>query len=142
MDMHESAYQAMTEFPPLMCDLEGEEVSALSEDDDRFVMKCREGLQMDLPLRAGVERELDWIGGNLNRALPNLAACPSLWSINFIMDARVNKRVRENFWATCWSKRLSPGDSRKRAKSVVVEDQTDVEGEAHDDDLEKRLRGD
>src|SRR3990172_7196732 len=50
----------------------------LSVDDESFVMKAREGLMLDLPLRAGVDRELDWVGANMYRSYPNIQRAPSL----------------------------------------------------------------
>ena len=141
MDIHESAYQAMTEFPPSICDIDGEDVNALSEDDAAFVAKCREGLQMDLPMRAGIEKELDWLGSNINKGLPKLETCPSMWSLNYAIDLRTSAKSRDTFWATSLSKRLSPGDTSKKSKSAVKEDVTDVESENQDEDLRRRLFG-
>jgi hypothetical protein len=116
----------------------------LSQDDEAFIQKAREGLMLDLPKRAGVEKELDWIGANLNRSYPCVQDAPSLYCINFIIDARLDESVRRNFWATCWSKRLSPGDKKGGKRTGLREDveaEAQQDGAAHDAELMKRMFG-
>lgn len=137
MSIHDAHYVAMVAFKDR---LESDEPE-LSPDDEAFIAKAREGLMLDLPKRAGVERELDWIGANLNRSYPNVQDAPSLYCINFIIDARTDPAVRRSFWSTCWSKRLAPGDSKSKKTSSVSEDQVDTESEDHETSLRARLFG-
>jgi hypothetical protein len=141
MEYYEACYQSHLAHSPERCE-ELLDQMPLSDDDEKFVEECKAGLRLNLPLRAGIEKELDWISGNINQPLPSLTTCPSLSAISFIMDARVSKKVRENFWATCWSKRMSPGDSKSKKQSSVKEDgDTDVESENHESALRARLFG-
>src|SRR3990172_4164215 len=107
----------------------------LSGDDKVFLEKAREGLMLDLPLKASVEKELDWVGGNLHRAYPNVQHAPSLTAINFIIDARIDQRVRATFWQTFWSKRMTPGD-RKAAVSPFAGDKDGQHSVAAERDAE------
>lgn len=142
MDMHESAYLALCEFPPSIDALEKDDVHALSEDDEKYVVKCREGLQLKLPQRAGVEKELDWVGANAHRSLPDVQSAPSYFVLNFMIAGKLNPKVLDDFWRNSWAKRLSPGDSKsKKQQSSVSEDQIDHDEENREEDLHRRLFG-
>ena len=138
-DIHDAHFDALVTFREALESGEPE----LSQDDAAFVEKAREGLMMALPKRAGVEKELDWIGANLNRSYPNVQDCPSLYCINFIIDARTDEAIRRTFWATCWSKRLSPGDTRAKRTGLKedVEAEAESDGAAHDAELRRRMFG-
>jgi hypothetical protein len=140
VEYYEACYQAHLEYSPERCEelMDGE---PLCDDDERFIEECKAGLKLRLPQRVGIERELDWLSSNLNCSLPNLTNVPSLLAINCIMELRVNKKAREQFWSTVMSKRLSPGDTSKKSKSAVKEDVSDVEAENQDEDLKRRLFG-
>lgn len=139
MEVNDAFFAAMVMFQEALESGEPE----LSQDDAAFVQKAREGLMMNLPKRAGVEKELDWIGANLNRSYPNVQDCPSLYCINFIIDARTDEAIRRTFWATCWSKRLSPGDTKAKRTGLRhdVEDESEADGAAHDAELMRRMFG-
>ena len=138
---NDACYNAMIAFQEQLEDDRQE----LSADDATFIEKAREGLMLDLPYRAGIEKELDWIGANLNRNYPNVQRAPSLWSINYIIDLRLSPKARETFWSTSLSKRLTPGDKSGKGKektvlSKDVEDDDSAKQENHEA-LMKRLFG-
>jgi hypothetical protein len=138
LDWNDARWKAGLEFPP---DRPVPEVHVLTEDDQAYILKCREGLQLQLPQRAGVERELDWVGANAHCALPDVQSAPSYFVLNFMIAGKLNPKVLDQFWANSWSKRMSPGDSRKKAASSVSEDQVDESAESHEEHLRRLLGG-
>lgn len=137
MSVHDAHHKAIEAFKEKLESGESE----LTPDDKVFVEKARSGLMMDLPKRAGVEKELDWISANLHRNYPNVQDAPSLSSINCIIDLRLDPKVRATWWATCWSKRMSPGDTKSKKNVAVKEDHQEVEADIADEQLRKRLFG-
>jgi hypothetical protein len=141
LEWHESMYQAHLEYSPEALE-SGGDAAVLSASDLEYVARCREGLQMRLPERAGVEKELDWVGANAFRPLPEIRTAPSYFVLNFMIAAKMDPAVLKQFWANSWSKRMSPGDSKSKKQSSVKEDgDGDAESENQEEQLRARLFG-
>jgi hypothetical protein len=140
--LNEARYAALLEYPPASGDslVDGIEDRCLTNDDLGFVEKAREGLQMRLPMRASVEKELDWVGSNLHCSRPDVQSAPSLTAICFIIDARTDVKVRAAFWNTMWSKRLSPGERKPRASALKEDREGEKEAGSEADEAERMLR--
>ena len=133
---HDAWYVAMCEFKEALEINEPE----LSANDKVFLEKCREGLMLDLPSKASVERELDWVSANLHRSYPNVQRAPSLAAINFIIDARTDARVRATFWNTFWSKRMSPGDRKAVSPFAGDKEGEHTAASVRDEDLLRAMK--
>ena len=140
LDVHDASYAAMLELSP-----ESEKVqeAEIALEDARinqdFVARAKEGFAMNLPMKANIEKEIDWIGSNANKPLPEVRDAPSYWAIGYIIAMREDETVRRNFWATALSKRLSPGDSRQK-KAMLKDDSDDTaDQESSLDDVMRHL---
>lgn len=141
VDANEAAYLAMIEFPP---DLKA--MSALvdwnqvQEADKAFVTKCREGLRIkSLPRKASIDEQIDWIGENMHRDVPEVGTAPCYAAISWLIDVRMNERVRTGFWATYQARRMSPGDKTPKKTAFVEDDAEDVMTAEREAEMRRRL---
>lgn len=140
MDYHECMKLTHLEFSPEKLAERGDDMPVTATLEE-YLARCREGLRLNLPERVGIEKELDWIGSNFYMPLPNVYRAPSLFSLNWLIACKSEQDTARKFWDTVLAKRMSPGDSKSKKGSAVKEDSGDVEAEASDEELRRRLFG-
>lgn len=96
------------------------------------------GLPDDLPDRASIQSEVEWVAANLHNPAPMLGKAPSRTAISLLLDARRDDRVRQGFWAVMLSRRLAPGEPRPKPTGFE-EDETP--SDERDAELLRRLFG-
>ncbi len=73
------------------------------------------GAMERLPNQAAIQSEVVWVAANLHDPQPDYDKAPSRTAINLLRDVARDERLRREFWTIQLAKRLSPGESRRKA---------------------------
>ena len=93
----------------------------------------------ELPDRAGIKSEIEWVGANMHHPHPAFDKAPSRSAISLWLDVKSDERLRREFWTILLGKRLTPGEPKQR-KTRFEEDQTN-NMEEREEEVMRRLFG-
>jgi hypothetical protein len=94
-----------------------------------------------LPAHAHISDEMQWVAANLHDPQPAFDKAPSRTAVSLLLDAKRDERVRREFWIILLSKRLSPGEPRRKATAFAEDSGAEPESAESEAERMDRLLG-